>query len=194
MLGRGKCSMTPLKSTILALSTFLTACAAPSGREVSESDCGAITRFEDRLTGLAYVFDADRMTLSVQLAGFDRAQLMTWCDDRVLCDVAADGTIMPEPDPEMWALFEGSHETFHVDPDTRFLEGLSIYRVYPVSGEEHEFLDRIAVSDDATLADVILTYLGPDQRLQILAVYDAVGCKVRVPDGIRLNEGPLARE
>lgn len=191
MLAHDGKNMTPLKSTTLALSMFLAACVAPSGRDASESDCGAITRFEDRLTGMAYVFDADRMTLSVQLAGFDRAQLMTWCDDRVLCNVAADGTIMPEPDPAMRALFEGSLEAFHVDPDTRFIEGWSVYRVYPVSGGEYEFLERIAVGDDASLADVILTYLGPEYRLQILAAYDAVGCKVRVPDGIRLRQGPL---
>ena len=173
------------------MTTILSACAASNDRGFTDPNCGSMTRFEDRLTGMAYVFDADRMTLKVQLAGFDRAQLMTWCDDRVLCIVAADGTIMPEPDPAMRGLFEGSLETFHVDPDTRFLEGMSIYRVFPVDGGEHEFLDQITVSDEATLADVILTYLGPEYRLQILAAYDAVGCKVRVPDGIRLRQEPL---
>jgi hypothetical protein len=186
--------MTPLKSTILAMTTILSACAASSDLGPSDQRCGSMTRLEGRFTGRVYIFDADRMTLSVQLAGFDRAQLMAWCDDRILCDVAADGTVMQDPAPESAALFQGSLQIFHVDSNSRFIEGMSIYRVYPVSGEEHEFLDRIAVSDDATLADVILTYLGPDQRLQILAVYDAVGCKVRVPDGIRLNEGALARE
>ena len=184
-----------MKYLAAAILLLLTGCHTGTHTASGVEVCDYQAEFVNRLTG-------ERMWITVDPPsefhdGWDIVQSLVWCDDQILCPeeiapspYAGDYSLPDLPPPSL----PPGERRIIVDPKTRLVEGFIYFARYRPGGPGWDLLSSIIIevdwgdgSVDLTFPEAVMVHEDDGSFLDLLSYADADGCRLRVPDGIRLG-------